>query len=97
MSSFPTWPVRIQWLVATISEQCATDLEAIPGFLLENDTGAKDELAQWGQAHFDTALAKAREDAAQAQDAEACNKALNAYLKAWRKGHLQLLMCRVRI
>jgi hypothetical protein len=49
---------------------------------------AKDELAQWGQAHFDTALAKAREDAAQAQDVEACNRALNAYLKAWRKGHL---------
>ncbi|HSZ09536.1 MAG TPA: S41 family peptidase [Steroidobacteraceae bacterium] len=73
---------------ATISEQCATDLEAIPGFLLENDTGAKDELAQWGQAHFETALAKAREDAAKAQDVEACNKTLNAYLKAWRKGHL---------
>jgi len=73
---------------ATVARQCDSDLEALPGFLLENDTGAKAELAQWGQAHFDAALAKAREDAAGAQDAEACTAVLNGYLKAWRTGHL---------
>ena len=31
-----------------VANLCAKDLEAIPGFLLENDTGAKDELAQFG-------------------------------------------------
>lgn len=76
---------------ATASEQCVTDLESIPGFLLENDTGAKDELAQWGQAHFDAALAQAREAAAQARDVEACDKSLNLYLKAWRNGHLGVI------
>jgi hypothetical protein len=73
---------------AVASESCLKDLEAIPAFLLENDTGAKDELAALGQAHFDAAMAKAREGAAQASDAAGCDKELNGYLKAWRKGHL---------
>ena len=76
---------------ATESEQCILDLEAIPAFLAENDTGGKDELKQWGQAHFDEALAKARQDAAQVQDAKMCRQAINAYLKAWRKGHLSVI------
>jgi hypothetical protein len=37
------------------------DLEVIPAFLLENDTGATDELASWGQVHFDAAMANAGE------------------------------------
>jgi hypothetical protein len=72
---------------ATASMACLADLEAMPAFLLENDTGAKDELAQFGQAHFDDALAKAR-PAAVAATAETCNEVLNAYLKSWRAGHL---------
>jgi hypothetical protein len=73
------------------SRQCLTDLDAIPSFMLENDAGAKDELAQLGQAHFDTALAQAREQAAHASDDEACDRIIKAYLKAWRKGHLALM------
>lgn len=73
---------------ATLSEECAIDLEAIPSFLQENDAGARDELAQWGQPHFDNALTKAREEVARVQDREECRIALNSYLKAWRKGHL---------
>jgi Peptidase family S41 len=73
---------------AVASESCREDLEVIPPFLLENDTGAKDELAALGQAHFDAAMAKAREGAAEAGDIPACDKVLNGYLKAWRKGHL---------
>lgn len=45
---------------ATVSEECVVELKAIPGFLLENDTDAKAEMAQWGQAHFDAAMAQAR-------------------------------------
>jgi hypothetical protein len=73
---------------ATEAEACAEDLEAIPGFLQANDAGAKDELARWGGQHFDDALASARREVARVQDGEECRLALNAYLKAWRKGHL---------
>jgi hypothetical protein len=73
---------------ATAPEQCRTDLESIPAFLLANDTGAPDELGQRGQAHFDAALVQARSSADHAQDNQACDQALNEYLKSWRKGHL---------
>lgn len=73
---------------ATEAQACEEDLEAIPGFLQANDTGAKDELAQWGRQHFDDALTNARREVARVQDVEECRVALNAYLKAWRKGHL---------
>jgi hypothetical protein len=75
---------------AVASENCLKDLEVIPPFLLENDAGAKDELATMGQAHFDVAMAQAREGAAEAGDSAACDKVLNGYLKAWRKGHLSV-------
>jgi hypothetical protein len=45
---------------ATASESCLMDLAVIPAFLLENDTGAKDELASWGQVHFDDAMGLVR-------------------------------------
>ena len=54
----------------------------IPGFLLENDTGAKEHLAQFGQKHFDDALAEARITAMQVSDDEGCRQVLNHYLKA---------------
>jgi len=76
---------------ATESEQCVLDLEAIPGFLLENDTGGKDELAQWGQAHLDAALAMARQAAAHVQDVDMCRQSINSYLKVWRRGHLSVI------
>ena len=41
------------------AELCVKDLEGIPGFLLANDTGAKDHLAKFGQKHFDDGLAEA--------------------------------------
>lgn len=69
---------------------CAMDLEAIPGILLENDTGAKAHLAQYGQKHFDDAMSEARAAAARVTDAAACEPVLKRYLKAWRKGHLGL-------
>ncbi|MGK5024146.1 S41 family peptidase [Janthinobacterium sp. RB2R34] len=78
-------------LAATPGEACLQDLRALPGFLLENDTGARQHLAQKGQAYFDQALASASEAAANANDEAACNIALSAYLGKWRKGHLQIV------
>src|SRR5882724_4062312 len=45
---------------STAAELCIMDLEALPGFLLENDTGAKFHVQHLGQKHFDDALATAR-------------------------------------
>jgi hypothetical protein len=73
---------------ASVSEQCLADLDSIPPFLLENDAGARDELAALGQAHFDAALSQARADALRSSDVAECDKTLNTYLRAWRKGHL---------
>lgn len=73
---------------STATDLCAKDLEAIPGFLLENDAGAKDHLAQFGQKHFDDSLAEARVAVLKVSDTDGCEEVLNRYLRAWRKGHL---------
>jgi hypothetical protein len=67
---------------------CTQDLEYIPGFLLENDTGARDRLAQLGQKYFDDALAEARSAASQIRGNPSCAPVLTKYLRAWRRGHL---------
>lgn len=72
------------------ADRCTTDLEALPSFLLENDAGAKDELRQFGQAHFDAALSRARAEAGRVADAEACARVLNRYLRGYRSGHLSI-------
>jgi len=66
------------------------DLEVIPGFLLENDAGAKEHLAQFWQKHFDDAMAEAKSAAMQVSDDKGCMRVLNQYLRAWRKGHLEV-------
>lgn len=75
---------------STVADLCAKDLDAIPAFLLVNDTGAKDELAQFGQKHFDDAMAEAKVAALKVSDANGCADALNHYVRAWRKGHLRV-------
>lgn len=67
---------------------CAKDLEDIPGFLLENDTGARDHLAQFGQKYFDDALAEAKSTASQIRGNASCAPVISKYLRAWRRGHL---------
>lgn len=76
---------------ATPGEACLLDLRTLPGFLLENDAGARQHLAQKGQAYFDQALASASEAASSATDDASCNLALSGYLGKWRKGHLQIM------
>jgi hypothetical protein len=67
---------------------CVKDLEVIPGFLQENDTGAWDELAQFGQKHFDDALAEAKRAASEIRGNASCAPVIRKYLWAWRRGHL---------
>ncbi|MBL8176801.1 MAG: hypothetical protein JNK48_19145 [Bryobacterales bacterium] len=67
---------------------CTADLEFLPGFLLENDTGARDHLAQFGQKHFDDALAAAKSAASQIRGNASCAPVIQKYLRAWRRGHL---------
>ncbi len=67
---------------------CLTDLQTIPAFLLTNDAGARDHLAQLGQIHFDDAMAEAQKSAGGAANPGECAKAINQYLRSWRKGHL---------
>ena len=92
------WNIRFLLIVAlaanchaqSVASQCLQDLDAIPGFLLANDTGAKDHVAKFGQRHFDDALALARNSARQATTSDACDTAIRQYLQAWRHGHLEL-------
>lgn len=77
-------------LAASGAVLCQQDLEAIPAFLLANDAGARDQLERAGQAYFAAAMTQARHEAAAATDDTQCLAALNAYLKAWRKGHLSV-------
>jgi hypothetical protein len=70
------------------ADACVKDLEALPRFLLENDTGARDHLAQFGQKYFDDALAEARSAALQIRGNASCTPVIGKYLRAWRRGHL---------
>ena len=70
------------------ADACVQDLESLPGFLLANDAGARDSLAQFGQKYFDAALAEAKTDAAQIRGNAGCAPVINKYLRAWRHGHL---------
>ncbi len=67
---------------------CTKDLETIPVFLLENDTGAPQHLAQFGQKYFDDALTDAKSAAAQIRGNASCAPVIIKYLRTWRRGHL---------
>lgn len=70
--------------------ECVADLEALAPYMLANDAGARDHVAQKGQAMFDAALATARTQARSAAGDDACLEALRAYLRTFRKTHLSL-------
>ncbi len=67
---------------------CVQDLAEIPGFLLENDTGAREHLARLGQKYFDDALAEAKNAASQIRGNPSCEPVIRKYLRVWRRGHL---------
>lgn len=72
---------------------CRADLDDIAAFLPLNDSGAADALARRGAA-IDAALRTARTQVAALPagpaSALACDAILDAYLRAWRPGHLSV-------
>src|SRR5260370_38927059 len=60
---------------------CVKDLEALPGFLLENDTGAPDHLAKFGQKYFNDALAEAKSAALRLRGNASCTPVIRKYLR----------------
>ena len=80
---------------ASPAEDCRRDLADLPGFMLENDAGGKDQLARQGAAHFDAALAEANQQADAVQTDDACFGVIRNYLRAWRTTHLALKPIRV--
>ncbi|WP_341502064.1 S41 family peptidase [Gallaecimonas sp. GXIMD4217] len=71
-------------------DDCVQDLQFLPDFLLQNDTGAPLHWQQKGEAHFQAAMDKAVAEAAKADSAEQCRPIVRQYLKAWRPGHLSV-------
>lgn len=67
---------------------CRTDLDALPAFLIENDTGAPAHRHRHGEAALEAALAREREAAARVVGADQALVVLRRYLAAWRPGHL---------
>ena len=71
-----------------VSQECRTDLEVLPGFLLENDAGGADAIVRLGQPAFDRALSEARSAVAVVATEDDCSAVIRAYLHTWRAGHL---------
>lgn len=72
----------------TPAQACVRDLEAVPPFLLANDTGAHDVLERKGQKYIDDALATAKAAAAKVNTDRECGEIFYKYLWTWRNGHL---------
>ena len=70
--------------------ECGADLDSLAPYMLANDAGARDRVAQTGHATFDAAFAAARMLAAAAVDEDACLAALRSYLATFRKTHLSI-------
>jgi hypothetical protein len=70
--------------------ECVADLDALARYVVENDAGARDQVAQKGHASFDAALAAQRLRAAQAVNDTACIEVLRGYLRTFRRFHLAL-------
>lgn len=67
---------------------CVSDLDFIPSFLVANDAGASDRLAQIGNKALQQALADASKKAESTESDQSCLDIINDYLKTWRPGHL---------
>lgn len=71
-----------------IAEACQRDIAYLPDFLIANDTGAADNRRFRGEAVIAAALDKAMLGAASAKTEDECGGIIQAYLRAWREGHL---------
>ena len=74
----------------TTAAECVADLDALAPYMLANDAGARDHVAQKGQATFDAAFVTARSLAADAVSDDSCLAVLRDYLMAFRRTHLSV-------
>jgi hypothetical protein len=75
----------------TAAQTCRSDLESLPAFLRENDTGAPAHIERLGQAVFDRALDTARAAADAVGSGAECLPVLRTYLRAYRRGHMSIV------
>jgi hypothetical protein len=66
-----------------LAPHCVSDLDFIPGFLVTNDAGARDRLAQIGNKALEQALADASRKAESTESDQSCLDIINDYLKTW--------------
>ncbi|MFN9355853.1 MAG: S41 family peptidase [Alphaproteobacteria bacterium] len=76
---------------ASVAENCKRDIAYLPDFLIANDTGAADNRRVRGEAAIAAAQDKAMREASAATSEEACRVIIQAYLGAWRDGHLAVV------
>lgn len=76
---------------ASVAENCQRDIAYLPDFLIANDTGAADNRRVRGEAAIAAAQDKAMREASAATSEEACRVIIQAYLGAWRDGHLAVV------
>jgi len=81
------------WRHPTVEElqtyqTCRSDLEWLPAFLLENDSGARAEVAAKGEELFASRFADAKSYVTSVKTADECLDVLNGYLRIYRVGHL---------
>lgn len=74
----------------TAAESCKKDLDFLPSFLLENDSGAKDHLQYIGQEKLNIAFTESEEELKHISSAEECDVLLKNYLLKWRKDHINI-------
>jgi hypothetical protein len=75
---------------SAIAQACLQDLEAIPGFLRENDAGVQQPVSPETEDRRRAALEVARRQAQDVRDEAGCLRILQTYLGAWRHGHLSV-------
>ena len=71
-----------------IYQACRSDLEWLPSFVLENDSGARAEVTIKGEELFASALADAESFVSAVTSDDVCLGVLNDYLSTYRIGHL---------
>lgn len=84
------------WRHPTVEElqtyqACRSDLEWLPAFLLENDSGARAEVAAKGKEFFASVLADTESFVSSVKSDDECLGVLNEYLRKYRAGHLRIV------
>lgn len=83
------------WRHPTVEElqtyqACRSDLEWLPAFLLENDSGARAVVAARGEELLASAFADTESYVSSVKTDDECLAVLNGYLRTYRVGHLRI-------